>query len=183
MKYMITRVSQVVACMMVVFISLNCFAQPYSESKPPVMPDIRLSPGEVATNGATIEQICVRGYASTIRNVSEKTKREVFIRYFGHVPKNTGQFEIDHIISCELNGSQSVNNLWPEPYDTGLIYNAHTKDALENKLAAMVRKDLIENGHDHATQLLHQVQKEIATNWIDAYKKYVGKGQASKVTE
>ena len=103
-------------------------AQPYSESNPPVLPDVKISPGEVATNGATVEQIMTIGYTKTVRNVPESVKKQAFIRYFGHVPKDPGAFEIDHIISCELNGSQSVSNLWPQFYSG--VWNARVKDHL-----------------------------------------------------
>lgn len=150
------------------------------------MPDAALTPGAIMTN-VTVEMLSVRGYSNNkvtgVRNVSESTKRKVFVRYYGRVPDRPGDYEIDHLISLEIGGSNEIENLWPEPYSTGLRYNAHVKDALENHLAAMVKNDLKQNGHDHATDLLHRLQREIATDWIAAYKKYVGKGQANKVTE
>ena len=42
-------------------------------------------------------------------------------------------FEIDHLISLELGGSNNIKNLWPQSYTT-VTYNARTKDDLENKL-------------------------------------------------
>jgi hypothetical protein len=146
--------------------------QPYSESNPPVLPDVKISPGAVATNGATVEQVMVVGFTKTVRNVPDSEKKQVFIRYFGHVPKNPGAFEIDHIISCELNGSQSVENLWPQCYSG--VWNARVKDHLENVLAANVRKELAANGHDAAEKLLIRYQQEVSNNWTNAFAKYVG---------
>ena len=59
--------------------------------------------------------------------------------------------------------STDRRNLWPEPY--GLrSWNAHAKDALENLLPRLVCSGRID---------LATAQREMASNWIDAYKKYL----------
>jgi hypothetical protein len=83
-----------------------------------------------------------------------------------------GRYEIDHLISLELGGSNDPKNLWPESYYT-IPFNAHVKDKLEDRMAANVRHELEYHGHDAATALLQQYQREIATDWIAAYDKYV----------
>jgi len=138
-----------------------------------VLPDATKTPGEVATNGFSIEQICAHGFAATVRNVPESEKKAVFIRYFGKVPANPGQYEIDHLISCELNGSQSVSNLWPQPYNSP-VWNAHTKDRLENFLAADIRKELAAHGSDAAKAKLSHYQSEISKNWTNCYVTHLG---------
>ena len=70
-------------------------------------------------------------------------------------------YEVDHLISLELGGSNSVRNLWPEPYD--IHWNAHVKDALENRLHSLVCD---------GTVSMETAQKAISTNWINAYKTY-----------
>ena len=50
-----------------------------------------------------------------------------------HAP---GAYEVDHLISLELGGSNDIHNLWPEPY--GGADNAHTKDGMENRLRTEV---------------------------------------------
>src|SRR5262249_28241155 len=77
-----------------------------------------------------------------------------------HQPR---EYEVDHLISLELGGSNSIKNLWPQSYLTQ-PYNAHVKDVLENKLHKMVCDGTID---------LRTAQREIATNWIEAYRKYV----------
>jgi len=72
--------------------------------------------------------------------------------------------EIDHLISLELGGANTSDNLWPQPYDGE--WNAHDKDRLENKLHKMI---CVEKSIS-----LKDAQREIATNWIEAYKKYIG---------
>jgi hypothetical protein len=63
----------------------------------------------------------------------------------------------------ELGGSNSIKNLWPESYRT--VWNARVKDRLENRLHELVCSGQLD---------LATAQREIATDWIAAYKKYVG---------
>jgi hypothetical protein len=98
----------------------------------------------------------------------------MFTAYFGRVPGMQGRYEIDHLDSLDLGGSNDPKNLWPESYYTEQ-FNAHVKDKLEDRLAANVRHKLERRGHDAATALLKQCQDEIATDWIAAYHKYVSR--------
>src|ERR1043165_6329979 len=141
-----------------------------------IRPDPKLTPGAVFTN-VTVEQITQKGYANVInggvRNVPDSVRRHVYISYFGKVPEKAGgHYELDHLISLELGGSNDPQNLWPESYRT-FPYEARTKDKLENRMAKLVREELKAHGHDAATSLLKKFQHEIATDWIAAYKKYV----------
>ncbi len=107
--------------------------------------------------------ICTPGYAKSVRNVPQTIKEQVYSSY-GITLRRPGQYEIDHLVSLELGGSNSILNLWPESFITEPL-NAHVKDTLENKLHELVC----------AGQLpLEQTQKEIAEDWIEAYKKHVG---------
>lgn len=127
----------------------------------PVLPDPKLTPG--ATLHVTVAEIAEPGYSASVRHVTPKQKTDAFARYGVH-PAKTGDYEIDHLISLELGGSNSDSNLWPQSYLTQ-PWNAHKKDALENRLHHLVIERQIP---------LEQAQTEIATNWIAAYKKYVG---------
>jgi len=71
--------------------------------------------------------------------------------------------EVDHLISLELGGSNSIKDLWPESFITE-PWNAHVKDKLENKLHEMICSGEID---------IKAAQHEIAADWIAAYKKYV----------
>ena len=71
--------------------------------------------------------------------------------------------EVDHLISLELGGSNSIRNLWPEPYAGR--WGARTKDVLENTL-----HDLVCSGR----LTLRYAQHIEATNWVAAYRRYVG---------
>lgn len=133
-----------------------------TDSAPPIFPDSTLTPG--ATFPVTAKDICTPGYAKAVRNVTAKTKREVFASY-GITHHQPGDYEVDHLISLELGGSNSIKNLWPESYKTQ-PWNARVKDAVENRLHTMVCSGKIP---------LEQAQREIATDWIAAYKKYFGR--------
>lgn len=138
------------------------------------LPDPRLTPGD-AIEGVTAEQVCTPGYAHSVRHVTAETKREVFAEY-GLERNHTGYCggrrgcEIDHVISLELGGSNSIKNLWPQSYDSQ-PWNAHVKDHLENRLHELVCSGRMS---------LDEAQHAIATNWISAYQQYVGQPVASK---
>jgi hypothetical protein len=141
----------------------------------PILPDPRLTPGDVVTN-VPVEMILARGYTARpgVRHTPESVKRVAFIRYFGKVPDRRSDYEVDHLISLELGGSNSISNLWPQSYLTA-GFNAHTKDRLEDKLHSLVQKELVTNGKESVAKMLQGFQKEIASNWTNAYLKYVGK--------
>lgn len=127
----------------------------------PIMPNPDLTPGVVDTN-ATMEKICLSGYTGTVRNVSSATKKKVFQEY--NIDPKADKFEIDHLISLELGGSNDIKNLWPQSYTT-MPWNARVKDRLENKLHKMICDGII---------TMEYAQKQISTDWIATYKKYIG---------
>ncbi len=148
-----------------VFLALLALAAPAPAQSPagspPLVPDPKLTPG--ATLPVTVADIAVPGYTKKVRNVPASVKRQVYAEYgiASHAP---GEYEVDHLISLELGGSNSVKNLWPESYVTQ-PWNAHVKDRLENKLHALVVSGQL---------TLPEAQREIATDWIGYYKKYFG---------
>ena len=88
--------------------------------------------------------------------------RQVVLRRYGIENARPDAYEIDYLITPGLGGSDDVRNLWPEPY-SHTVWNAHVKDALEERL-----RDLVCSG----TLDLGTAQRELATDWISAYKKY-----------
>jgi hypothetical protein len=124
------------------------------------LPDPNLTPG--ATLAVTTADICAPGYSRKVRDVPIAVKRDVYLRY--HITYHRkGEYEIDHLISLELGGSNSERNLWPESYWT-TPWNAHVKDVLENTLHREVCAGRLP---------LATAQHDIATDWIAAYQKYV----------
>ena len=103
--------------------------------RPPVArPNVIVTPGAydpTITQANIASTICLPGYTATVRNVSASVKQRVFTEY--HVTPTPGAYEVDHLISLELGGSNDIRNLWPEPYG-GLPPTAHDKDYAENRL-------------------------------------------------
>ncbi len=148
----------------VTFLALASFSTPAGAQQPtstsPILPDPKLTPGDVLD--VTLADIQVRGYSAKVRNVPVAVKREVYAEY-GIAHWNKGEYEVDHLISLSLGGSNSKKNLWPESYLTE-PWNAHTKDQLEYRLLTLVRAGKVD---------LQTAQQEMARDWIAAYKKYV----------
>lgn len=142
-------------CLALLLISSACLAES------PIMPDPRLTPGDILSTDP--DEICVPGYSKRVRNVSRETK-ELAYRQYGISSRQPGEYEVDHLISLELGGSNAIENLWPESFLTQPM-NAHVKDELENTLHALVCGGKIS---------LAEAQKAIATNWVQAYETYVG---------
>ena len=126
----------------------------------PIRPDHRLTPGATFA-GATRADVCTAGWSAAHRNVSASKRRAVFVRY--HLTSVPKAYEVDHLISLELGGSNDIKNLWPEKYAG--TWGARTKDRLENRLHSLVCKGTIS---------LATAQHEIAGDWIASFKHRVG---------
>jgi hypothetical protein len=126
----------------------------------PFLPDSAKTPGAVLD--VTAADICVPGYSKKVRNVPAAVKRQVYALY-GVRTHKPGEYEVDHLISLELGGSNSIRNLWPQSFRTQ-PWNAHVKDALENNLHRRVCAGTID---------LRTAQRVIAHNWVIGYRRYV----------
>jgi hypothetical protein len=121
-------------------------------------------PNHTLTPGATV--LVSRGEVCRQSNTKNKAvpvalRRKVFDEY-GIPAAEPSSYEVDYLITPALGGADDIHNLWPQSY-TATVWNAQVKDALEDHL-----RDLVCDGQlDLAT-----AQREIATNWIEAYKKY-----------
>jgi hypothetical protein len=88
-------------------------------------------------------------------------RKEVF-REYGMDYRHAGDYEVDHLITPALGGTDDIRNLWPEPHgDTE--WNSYVKDQLEDRLHDMVCSGQLD---------LPTAQRDIATDWITAYKHY-----------
>ena len=75
-------------------------------------------------------------------------------------------YEEDHLVPLCLAGApQDPANLWPQPRFGE--WSANRKDTLETKLCRLVCDGRVP---------LAEAQREIATDWIAAYRKYIGAG-------
>lgn len=124
------------------------------------LPDTACTPGAVFPE-VTAKEICVSGYSSSVRNVPANIKNSVYEEY-GITSHSPGEYEVDHLISLELGGSNDIANLWPEAASPTPGF--HQKDQLENYL------------HDQVCQnklTLSDAQKIISANWFDYYREYL----------
>jgi len=127
----------------------------------PFLQNHQLTPGSYFPE-ATRQVICVPGYTKRVRNVPTSLKKEVYNSY-GISHHQPGEYEVDHLVSLELGGDNEITNLWPEPYHGQ--WNAHDKDKLENEMHHRVCAGSVS---------LEVVQREIAADWVAAYRKYIG---------
>ena len=81
----------------------------------PLLPNASLTPG--ATLPVTAADLSVPGYTKRVRNVPQAVKEKVFAEY-GITRRAPREYEVDHLISLELGGSNSIRNLWPQSYLT-----------------------------------------------------------------
>ena len=93
-----------------------------------VYPNPTLTPGAVLTTDAST--ICTPGYASSVRDVSTATKKQVYAEYSVSYPQPSGAYEVDHFIPLEIGGSNDITNLWLEPATPTPGF--HQKDQFEN---------------------------------------------------
>ena len=129
--------------------------------KAPLVPDARLTPGDALEVAAS--DVCVSGYSKKVRHVPASVKKQVYAEY-GITSRQKGEYEVDHLISLELGGSNSMRNLWPQSYHTP-IWNARSKDAVENELHRRICSGQID---------IKTAQRMIATDWIGTYRKLFG---------
>jgi len=120
------------------------------------LPDSACTPGALLATG-TKDAICKPGYAKGVRNVPDSEKNQVYAEY-GIKGRSPGQYEVDHLVSLELGGSNDIANLWPELASPTPAF--HEKDKVENYLHDQVCSGAIS---------LKQAQIEIATNWLQVY--------------
>ena len=120
------------------------------------LPDSACTPGDLLATG-TKSAICQSGYAGSVRNVPTSEKDQVYAEY-GITHHSPGQYEVDHLVSLELGGSNDISNLWPELASPQPGF--HEKDKVENYLHSQVCSGAI---------ALKEAQIEIATNWLAVY--------------
>jgi hypothetical protein len=121
-------------------------------------PNNRLTPG--ATRDVRLADICQSDDNDFDPAVPSPVQQAVFREYgMNDVPAR--DYQVDYLINPQLGGTNDIQNLWPQPYNT--IWNARVKDALEDRLHQMVCKQQID---------LASAQHDIASDWIAAYKKY-----------
>ncbi|HEY8996854.1 MAG TPA: zf-HC2 domain-containing protein [Edaphobacter sp.] len=130
------------------------------EAEAVLLPNRSLTPG--AVRSVALAELCqVVDNDDLDPVVSVPTQKAIFHEYGIPPEQSRVNFQMDYLINPQLGGVDDVRNLWPQPYSSE--WNARAKDELERHLHQMVC--------DHKIELA-DAQREIAENWIDAYKKY-----------
>jgi len=119
------------------------------------LPDSTCTPGDVLTMDTSV--ICKTGYTEAVRDVPISLKEQVFAEY-GISYDLHSNYEVDHLISLELGGSNDISNLWPESYS--ITNGARIKDKLENYLHSQVCS---------GDMTISEAQNEISGDWLKYY--------------
>lgn len=122
------------------------------------LPQPNLTPG--AVRRVTVADVC-RAPDDGPQEVPVALQREVFHEYRLRNVR-VADYELDYLITPELGGADDIRNLWPEPHYS-IEWNSYVKDDLENYLHQLVCSGKLD---------LPTAQRDIATDWISAYKKY-----------
>jgi hypothetical protein len=129
-----------------------------SQVEPDALPIAALTPGAAADISA--EQLC-RGDRRRPEPADPTVRARILSDYgMAHVPAH--EYELDYLITPELGGANDARNLWPERYGDR-TWNAKVKDQLEDLLPALVCEGKVD---------LQTAQRDIAVDWVAAYKKY-----------
>ncbi len=122
------------------------------------LPNSRLTPGAAVLAGR--QAVCSQANPNN-KAVPIALQRKVFQEY-GIASAEPQAYEIDYLVTPALGGTDDIRNLWPHSY-SATAWNARVKDALEDRLHEMVCGGSLD---------LTEAQREIAGDWIAAYKKY-----------
>lgn len=121
-------------------------------------------PNPNLTPGATVlldqSKICMEPGANN-KPVAAALRKRVFAEY-GIASAEPAAYEVDYLITPALGGADDIRNLWPQS-NSATVWNARVKDTLEDHLRGLVCDGKLD---------LATAQREIAGNWIEAYKKY-----------
>lgn len=121
------------------------------------LPVASITPG--ATWDISAQELCA-GTRHT-RAVTAAMRAQVLSAY-GMEDVPTDQYELDYLITPELGGATDARNLWPQAYASP-VWNARVKDELESLLPRLVCAGAVD---------LPTAQRDMAVDWIAAYKKY-----------
>jgi hypothetical protein len=133
--------------------------KPASVVSADLLPNPQLTPG--ATRPVAIGDLCSMPHDEVVRGVPNALQRQVFNEY-GVPSAREAAYEVDYLITPGLGGADDIRNLWPQPHDDP-TWNSYAKDQLEERLHHLVCAGQLD---------LSTAQRQIASNWIVAYKKY-----------
>ncbi len=129
------------------------------------MPDPNCTPGAIDPT-VTLRLLKSTGFRTSCvrdRATTANAKAATYNTYnLPHPANNTGRnqvCELDHLVSLELGGADTIDNIWPQCGPSGVELGDRyfkQKDSVENYLAAAVRAGVIG---------LKDAQEKIAKDW------------------
>ena len=135
------------------------------------LPDRKITPGTINT-AISEQQYRAQCHAKDWTRLYRppvsfaNSLKRLQVKEYGYPLADIRDYEEDHLVPLCLAGApQDPANLWPEPRSGE--WNADHKDMLEAKLCRLTCDGKV---------LLAQAQREIATDWIAAYRKYIVAG-------
>jgi len=141
------------------------------------LPDRKLTPGTVNAAISEVQyraQCHAKGWTRLYRPPVSFTNslKKLLMKEYGYPVARTRDYEEDHLVPLCLAGApQDPANLWPQPRFGE--WSADRKDTLEAKLCRVVCDGRVP---------LAEAQREIATDWFAAYRKYIGAGPRKTAT-
>ncbi len=123
------------------------------------LPRPDLTPG--VARRVSVDELCGRERHAASPLVAASVARQVFEDY-GADYRRAAEYELDFLITPELGGTADARNLWPQPYGS-TQWNAYVKDELERLFRRLVCDGTID---------ISTAQREMATDWIAAYRRY-----------
>lgn len=142
------------------------------------LPDRRFTPGTINTAISEQQyraQCHTKGWTRMYRPPVSFTisLKKLQMGKYGYPITDISKYEADHLVPLCLAGApQDPANLWPEPRFGE--WNANRKDTLEAKLCRLACDGKVP---------LAEAQHEFATDWIAAYRKYMGAGMHETATD
>ena len=124
-----------------------------------LLPRAELTPG--ATTPVTLQEICAPDRQRRTQPIPRSVHEAVFAGYDADY-RRAGEYQLDYLITPELGGVADGRNLWPQPFRR-TPWNAFVKDELER----LFHRQVCEGKLD-----LTIAQREMASDWISAYKRY-----------
>jgi hypothetical protein len=124
------------------------------------LPDSDCTPGHVFP-GITAKEVCISGYSRSVRDVSQALKEYIYDTY-NISSRAPGQYQVDHLVSLTLGGSNDIANLWPQPKEPRPGYNE------KNKLTNELRRRICDGRIS-----IQEAQRVMAEDWVEGYERYV----------
>jgi hypothetical protein len=119
-------------------------------------PPRRVTPG---AERHSLGAVCPHLSAALRKNGLRAARRDKVYAEYGIASGQRHRYRIDHLVPLDLDGSNSIRNLWPQR-----VMASYAKDRLDAALHSRVCAGQLSLG---------RAQRAIRSNWVHAYRLYV----------